>query len=327
MTASREAMAVAASTAMMVALVACSDGAPGSGQFVASIDGICNTLGKGLADLDAPTSLDDVGGFAADASQLFLTGVTQLKKLPVPANAPHVADANDLVSKLDHLVDVLDDVATAAKKGDTATVGSRTDEFESVRGDISDLADSLDASHCGLDPQFDQMAPPVTEPPATQPPTTRGGTTAGSNKNTISLTKTLKPAAGFSFADVADSLLTTWTSVVDSSPTARAITGGVTGVEVSSNGKLLGRVFIFIPDSTVPFTALDDFGPTLTSGAKYTGEAINGFPGVVWTNSEGVYGFLGAQSKDSPKFFVYAVAPNHDALVAIITGLWASIPA
>ncbi|MEI8241367.1 MAG: hypothetical protein WCI22_18305, partial [Actinomycetota bacterium] len=169
----RKAVALAATTAALVTMVACSNSAPSSSQFANNVDGICRTLGTGLGDLSKPSTIDDLKGFADDASHLFASAVTALKKLQVPSgSSAATSDAKTLVSNFDHLVDVLDDIATAARTADQATIDDRTTEFESVRAQDSDLADSLDAKHCDLDPLFDGLAPPVTDPPVTEPATT-----------------------------------------------------------------------------------------------------------------------------------------------------------
>ncbi|MDO8388862.1 MAG: hypothetical protein Q7V57_00090 [Actinomycetota bacterium] len=328
MRATRKAVAFVATSALVAALAGCSDdGGVSTEQFVTSVDRICTTLSDGLAELAKPTGVDQVESVADDASQLVLDAVTALKGVQLPADSSaEVAAAKDLVDELDHLIDVLDDAASAAGDGDAATVDAKTAEFESGRAQVAELGGTIGADRCGVDPLFDELAPPVTTTPVTEPPvTTPTDPTGTSNKTIQPLATQLVPTGDLAFVDVTDALLQTWISVVDSSPTAQAAPGDVAGVEVVSGGILMARIFVFLPTDPLPFEILDDIGPTITDGNELTGDTINGFPGVTWTNAEGVTSFLGAQTTGDASYFLYAAGTSHDALVTAITGLWASI--
>lgn len=324
MQACRKAVALAATTAMLVASAGCSDSAPSAGQFVSKIDGICRRLNTDLGDLSKPTAQDEVKSFALDASDLFAGAVKDLKALEVPAASGQVSDAKDLVSKLDHLVDVLDDIATAAKAGDDSTVSSKADEFESVRGDIADLADNLDARHCDLDAQFDELAPPVTEPATTTPNTSTP--TGGGTKTPAAIAAKMVPTGGFSFTDVQADLVTTWGSLVNASPTAAPAGGVIGAVDVSLNGSVIGRLFFFLPDAPLADTVVTELATSLIDGAAPTGETVSGFPGVSWTNADNVVAFVGAEQAGTSGLFVYAASPSHDGMAAVVTGFLASLP-
>ncbi|CAB4362834.1 unannotated protein [freshwater metagenome] len=323
----RKAVALAATMAALVTMVACSNSAPSSSQFANNVDGICRALGTGLGDLSKPSTVDDLKGFADDASHLFASAVTALKKLQVPSgSSAATSDAKTLVSNFDHLVDVLDDIATASRTADQATIDDRTTEFESVRAQDADLADSLDAKHCDLDPLFDELAPPVTDPPVTDPATTTPITAStDSNKTTLALAAELVPVDGLTFTDVADNLLTAWTTVLDNSPITAASPGRVAGVEVSKDGTLIANVYIFLPTDTVKSTSIFELANFLTQ-ATVADDTVNGFPGLSWTTESGVAAFVGAQTTGDAGYVMYALSPSHDGLVVGITGLWASLP-
>ncbi len=323
----RKVVALAVTTVALATMVACSDSAPSSSQFVNSVDRICRTLGTGLDDLSKPGTIDDLASFADDASHLFASAVTAMKKLQVPGGSSSaISDAKTLVSNFDHLVDVPDDIGAAAKSADQATIDERTAEFESVRSQDSDLADSLDAKHCDLDPLFDELAPPVTDPPITEPATTTPITVgADGNKTTLRIAGELTPVDGLTFTDVTSDLLTAWTSVLNDSPIAAASPGQVAGVEVSKNGTLIANVYIFLATDTVKSTSTFELANTLTQ-TTVTDDTVNGFPGLSWTTESGVAAFVGAQTTGDAGYLMYALAPTHDGLVVAITGLWASLP-
>ncbi|MDP9463736.1 MAG: hypothetical protein M3P52_03860, partial [Actinomycetota bacterium] len=155
-----------ASVAFALALASCgSSGSPPSAEgFSDQVASVCRTIGRGIGNLDATTSLDEVRSNASEASALFEDGLNELKKLTVPSgDASFAADANDLIASFEDQLDSLDAIAKSARAGDQDAVDTRSGELTDQTGESNDLAESLDISRCQFDPVF-VAAPPTTEP-------------------------------------------------------------------------------------------------------------------------------------------------------------------
>ena len=159
-------LVVSASIAAALTVVSCggSSGGPSTADFSDQLAGVCRTIGRGIGNLDAANSLDDVHSNATDASALFEDGINALKKLTIPSgDKQFAADVKDLIASFEDQLDTLDAIAKSAKESDQAAVDSKIEKLSGQASDSNDLADSLDISRCQLDPVF-VAAPPTTEP-------------------------------------------------------------------------------------------------------------------------------------------------------------------
>src|SRR3954454_142344 len=81
-------MLVAAALVAVTVLGACgSDGGDSKAKFADQLQDECRTIARGLRDIDTPTgdNLDDFESAANDASKVYGTGLTALKKLKAPS--------------------------------------------------------------------------------------------------------------------------------------------------------------------------------------------------------------------------------------------------
>ena len=312
-------------------LAACSDGGGVSAdQFVDQIDDACRALDR---DLTRPESSAEVAAFAASASKSFEDALAGLKKLAVPAgDTSAVRDAKELLANMSDQIDLLDDIAAAATAADQATVDAKTDSFDALVAANSDLADSLGANRCALDPLFANLAPPVTEPPVTEPPVTEPPTTAppattppvtappvteptGSNKTVTPLAAEVVPNGGFTFTDVDPSLIDTFTILLDLSAQTGAQSGTVAAVEVFDGGSTpITRIFLFLPDTPLPISAVDELATILAGDSPVAPATLGGLDGIAYTPADGGVFFVGANDPTTAGFIIWAVAQSQETL-------------
>ncbi len=321
-------------------LAACSNGGGVSAsEFVNKIDDACRALDR---DLTRPESSAEVGAFAASASKSFEDALADLKKLAVPAgDASTVSDAKELLANMSDQVDLLDDIAAAASAADQATVDDKTESFDALVAANSDLADSLGANRCALDPLFTNLAPPVTEPPVTEPPATTPPATTppvtappvtappvtepvteptGSNKTVTALASEVAPNGGFTFTDVDPSLIDTFTILLDLSAQTGAQSGRVAAVEVFDGGSTpITRIFLFLPDTALPGSAVDELTAILAGDSPVAPATLGGLDGITYTPADGGVFFVGANDPTTAGFIIWAIAQSQETLDVTIS--------
>lgn len=317
-------------------LAACSGGGGVSASdFVNKIDDTCRALDR---DLARPASSAEVAGFAADASKSFEDALASLKKLAVPSgNTATVGDAKALLANMDDQIDLLDDIAAAASAADQATVDTKTAAFDALVAANSDLADSLGAKRCALDPLFANIAPPVTEPPVTEAPTTVPPVTAppvtappvttpvvttptGSNKTVVTLADQVAANGGFTFTDVNESLIGTFTILLDISAQTGAQPGKVAAIEVYDGGTApVSRIFVYLPDAALPHSAVDELATILAGDSPVAPATLGGLDGVAYTPTDGGVFFVAANDPTTVGFIIWAVGQSQEALDGTIS--------
>ena len=328
---------VSASVALVVLVASC--GASSSGTSTAGFSdrlaSVCRTIGRGIGNLDAATSLDEVRSNASDASALYEDGLNELKKLTIPTgDQGFAADVKDLITSFEDQLDTLDAIAKAAKAQDQETVDSKISKLSGQAADSNDLADSLNITRCQLDPVF-ETTPPTTEPdvPLTLPITTVPETfpidttpldTAplSGNKRILSGSD-IVPLGDYTFTDTSDTSVTAFQSLLDAAPSMAAQSGTISGVDViDPNGQPMGRVFAFESD-TDPLTpgSLEEVTPHLTDNIPTTPLTIDGLDGVTWSDSDGTTYFLIGVSN----VVLWALAPTPDLLEPAVHALLESI--
>jgi hypothetical protein len=333
-------MVVAAALAVALTVASCGGGkaGPTTAAFSDQLAAICRTINRGIGNLDAPASLDDVHGNASDASALYEDGLTELKKLTIPSSDKQfAADVKDLISSFEDQLDTLDAIAKAAKENDQDTVDARMSKLTDQASESNDLADSLDISRCQLDPVFESVVTtPVTEPPVpltlpiatlpveTIPPETiPPDTTPIDGNKTILSSADLVPLGDYTFADAPDEANSGFETLLDLAPSIAAQSGRITGVDViDSSGQTMGRVFAFESD-TDPLTpgSFEEVTPYITSDTPTTPKTVGSLNGLAWTDADGTVNFLvGVQN-----VVLWAFAPSQDLLDAALQAWGESI--
>jgi hypothetical protein len=290
--------------------------------FSDQLAGVCRTLGRGIGNLDAATSLDEVRSKATDASALYEDGINELKKLSIPtSDKAFEADAKDLIASFEDQLDTLDAIAKAAKESDQDTVDSRIGKLTDQAAGGNALADNLQVSRCRLDPVF-EPAPTTTEPTpltlpiATLPPETFPvdtaplGTTPFGNKVVVSA-NTIVPLGDYTFADAPQDALNGFHALLDLSPLMAAQSGQISGVDViGSDGRPMGRVFAFESDTDLTPGSLEQDTPFFTSDTPTTPLTVGTQEGVTWSDPDGTSYFLLGVSN----VLLWALAPSADLL-------------
>ncbi len=132
-------MLVPAALVAVTLLGACgSDGGDSKAKFADQLQDECRTIARGLRDIDAPSG-DDLADFesaAKDASKVYDTGLTALEKLKAPSNES--ADFKDLQANISDQVEVFDQIATAAKKDDAATIKTKVASLKKINKEVKD---------------------------------------------------------------------------------------------------------------------------------------------------------------------------------------------
>jgi hypothetical protein len=318
---------VAIAAALVMSTVAASCGgsdAPSSSDFVDRVNEVCRSLDNDLRDLTTPTSNAELAQFAGGASKAYENALADLKALEVPSDDAVVASAKGLVANFDDQVTTLDDIAAAATGEDQAAIDTNIASFETLGTDNNDLADSLGAERCALDPLFSfdvtppGTDPPVTDPPATDPPvdTTPLDTTpvAGTNKTIETLATDLAPAQGFTFVESDQSVVETFISVIDSSPIIAAVPGMVAGVDViDASGITTTRIFIYLPETTLPAGAPDELLPIITDGNPTTPGTYGILAGANYSDGDKFY-FVGTDTPEAANLLMWAISTDAASL-------------
>ena len=320
---------VSASVAVGLVLASCggSGSAPSASAFRDQVAGICRTIGRGIGNLDAATTLEQVRSNATDASGLFETGLNELKKLAIPSSDKNFAsDAKDLITSFEDQLDTLDAIAKAAKDGDQGTVDTKISKLTSQLSNSNDLADSLNISRCQLDPVFPPTPPtteavvPLTLPLATLPVDTTPIETfppetiapVASNKRIVS-DSSIVPLGAYTFADVPAGAITSFQTLLDLAPSMAAQSGRISGLDVTdSSGQPMGRVFAFESD-TDPLTpgSFEEDTPYLTNNLPTTPMTVGTLSGVTFTDtSDGTAYFL----LSVKNVVLWALSPSADLL-------------
>ena len=334
---------VSASAALMVLVASCGGSSAGTSTagFSDRLASVCRTIGRGIGNLDAATSLDDVRSNASEASTLYEDGLNELKKLTIPtSDQAFAADVKDLIASYEDQLDTLDAIAKAAKAQDQETVDSKIGKLSDQAADSNDLGDSLGITRCQLDPVFETTTPttepdvPLTLPIATVPETfpvetfpidtTPFDTLPVSGNKTILSGSDIVPLGDYTFTDTSDTSVTAFQSLLDAAPSMAAQSGTISGVDViDPTGQPMGRVFAFESD-TDPLTpgSLDEVTPHLTDNIPTTPLTIDGLNGVTWSDSDGTTYFLIGVSN----VLLWALAPTADLLEPAVHALLESLP-
>ena len=330
----------------LLGLAGCGDsGGVSSGQFAGKIDDVCRALDRDLTKLDQPATVADLAGYAGDASAAYEDALTALKKLATPSDAGAVKDAKSLVANFNDQIDLLDAIARAAGGADQATVDAKTAEFNQLVGENADLADSLDAGRCALDPlaavtppattvppttQPPVTQPPVTQPPVTQPPVTQPPVTpppvTGGEKTIVPLVTALTPNNGYTFADADQSLASTFQMLLEVASSTAGQSGKIAAVEVFDGGQLpIARLFVFLPETALPHSAVDELAALLAGTDPLTPAEVGTLPGVSYSPAGGNFFFVGSDAADAANFLIWGVGADQDSLnkgiAAFILGL------
>ncbi|MEY2581755.1 MAG: hypothetical protein QOE09_1604 [Ilumatobacteraceae bacterium] len=318
-------MVVSASLCVASVVASCGGGSQVSttNAFSDQLATVCRTIGRGINNLDAATSLDQIHGNATNASALYEDGINELKKLKVPTSDKGVeADVKDLIASFEDQLDSLDAIAKAAKESDQAAVDDRIGQLTDQAVGSNELADNLNVSRCRLDPVF-EAAPattvptPLTLPIATLPPRTIPvdtlpiDTIPFDNKVVVS-SSSLVPLGDYTFADAPDDAIKGFQALLDLSPLMAAQSGQISGIDViGSDGQSMGRVFAFEAD-TDPLTpgSVEEDTPFLTSDTPTTPLTIGTQHGVTWSDPDGTAYFLLGVSN----VLLWALAPSTDLL-------------
>ncbi|MEA3185384.1 MAG: hypothetical protein QOJ74_1861 [Ilumatobacteraceae bacterium] len=331
---------VSAAVAITFILSACGGTTAGTtpSAFSDQLATVCRTINRGIGNLGAPASLDDVRSNASDASTLYEEGITQLKKLTVPTSDTQFAsDVKDLIASFGDQLDTLDAIAKAAKEKDQSTVDTRMSKLTDQASQSNDLADSLNISRCQIDPVFATIATtPTTEPAvpltlpiapttsATIPPDTLPADTAPASTNKVIVSSAaLVPLGSYTFADAPASAITGFQTLLDLAPSMASQSGRITGLDVvDSTGATMGRLFAFESD-TDPLTAgsFDEVTPSITSDTPTTPKTVGTLDGLSWTDPDGTVNFLVAVSN----VLLWSFAPSQDFLDATLQAWGESI--
>jgi hypothetical protein len=325
---------VVVSASVTVALVMASCGGsskgPSSAAFSDQMATVCRTINRGIGNLDATTSLDDIRKNATNASSLYEVGVNELQKLTVPTSDKQFAsDVKDLITSFGDQLDTLDAIAKAAKANDQGTVTSRMTKLTKQASQSNALADSLNISRCQIDPVFttvDTVAPttttqapvPLTLPIATEPPTTVPpatipvNTTPAAGDKQITSSTSLVPLGNYTFADAPATASSGFITLLDLAPSMAAQSGRISAVDViDSNGKTMGRIFAF-ESSTNPLTpgSFDEATPFITNSATTTPMTVGTLNGLTWNDADGTVNFLVGVTN----VVLWSFAPTQDLL-------------
>ena len=329
---------VVVSASLTVALVLASCGGsskgPSSAAFSDQMATVCRTINRGIGNLNATTSLDDIRKNATNASPLYEDGVNELKKLTVPTSDKQFAsDVKDLITSFGDQLDTLDAIAKAAKENDQGTVTSRMTKLTKQASQSNDLAHSLNISRCQIDPVFttvDTVAPttttttttevpvPLTLPIATEPPTTVPpatipvGTTPATGDKQITSSTSLVPLGNYTFADAPATASSGFVTLLDLAPSMAAQSGRISAVDViGSNGKTMGRIFAF-ESNTNPLTpgSFDEATPFITNSATTTPMTVGTLNGLTWNDADGTVNFLVGVTN----VVLWSFAPTQDLL-------------
>jgi hypothetical protein len=187
---SMTALAIAA----IMGLAACGGGGGSSSlsedDFIDEVNDLCAEAGDDLDSIDSPTSVDDVGDFAADTAGVFESLREDLGEISPPEDSAE--DFADALDAIDEIVSLLGDLEEASADGDDGEIGSISDDLGGLSEDLTGLAEDLGVDDCIFDDDAD-------DPPATTPEETTAETTAETAAPTtaaapVTLPPTVPPA-------------------------------------------------------------------------------------------------------------------------------------
>jgi hypothetical protein len=331
----------------LVAVSASCGGDDGAGLSIAEygdqLNDICRTADREIGDLDEPTTLDDLSGYADDASQAVQDAVRDIKKLSLPVDKSYAADAKDLIASFEDQIDLVDDISKAAGDGDDATVTAKSAKLARSVRDSAALADDLDAKRCALAPlSAASLAAPIdtvpletvpvdTLPPITLPPVTVAPVTAppvdttpiGSdddNKTVEALVPQLTPVGGFSFEDVDATVLGSFRTLLGLGPIVALQPGTIGGVTVfDDTGSGVGRVFVFVATGALAAGSAEEVYSSFT--VEPTVQAnIAGYEGFTYATEDAQF-FIGIQGD----VVAWVVAPTFEGLAPSLQAVIDSI--
>ena len=314
-------MLVPAALVAVTLLGACgSDGGDSKAKFADQLQGECRTIARGLRDIDTPAgdNLADFEAAAKDASKVYDTGLTALKKLKAPSN--EASDFKDLQTNISDQVDVFDQIATAAKKEDAATIKTKVASLKKINKDNADLADSLDASSCAFKAVFVDVptdtkpakttttttkattttaAPTTTEAPTTTAATTTAAppiTQTAGNKQVVPFAATLTPKGDYTFVDTDDATIEAIRAALSKGPLYDAQSGKISSVDViDSAGTTITRAFLFVTDADALTPGTVEEAENLVSGGQpLTPATLGGINGKTFPDPSGVIVFVAA---------------------------------
>ncbi|MEO6156471.1 MAG: hypothetical protein ABIQ39_02450, partial [Ilumatobacteraceae bacterium] len=295
-------------------LGACGSSGGSSASFTDQLQSACRSISQGLRNIDVPKSLDDVAKAATKASAAYEDGLSQMTKLKVPSKQN--ADFKSLNSNFIDEQGLYDEIAAAAKKGDSATVATKVSSLNKILKEDSDLADSLATRGCALDTVITDTAigatttttikattttvaetttvPPVTLPPTVAPtvaptevPTTASG---ASNKTIIDFAGKLTPQGDYTFVDAGADKVQAIETAFNLSPLIAAQSGKIIGVDVIVNSIAITRVFAFLPEAnTLTAGSTDQLVGVLAGSAALTPQTIGTLSGKAFTSGGNLF--------------------------------------
>jgi hypothetical protein len=346
-------IAVGAAVALMATACGGSSG-PTKDAFVTSVDDTCHTLDRALLALDEPSSIDAVSAYADKASRAYETALVALKKLAIPSDKAAVTDAKDLLANMDQQVTLLDAISTSAKGGDSATVTAKVSELDKLMKDTGNIAESLGAKRCNIDPLLATVVTtsttttstepastvPVTTVPETTPltlvpPTTAQqtgpATTIGSSdteKKILPLAAAMSKNAKYKYADAPESITKNFVTVLNVVPETSQSAGKVGGVEVSDmNGTKFSRVFLFVPTDPLGNDAMKSMTKTLVGTSPSEVAVIGTLHGTIYHSTNSGYFFIAGNPVAAPQVVVWAVAQDKAGLKIAVAAFVSNVPA
>lgn len=335
-------LAAVATLALTMTGAACGggDARPSTGVYADSINDICRTADRAIGDLDQPTSLGDLADYADEASQAVQDAVSDIKRLALPSDSSYAADAKDFVAGLEDEIDLIDDIAKAAKTGDQATIDAKSEKLVSLVEDNAALADDLDAKRCGFEPMAAaaiaapvetvpvetvpvDTIPPITLPPVTVPPATVSpvdttpvdNTPLDSNKVVEALAPQLTPQGDYFFEDVDSTILDSFQLLLELGPVLRDQPGSIGGVTVYDGaGNGIGRVFVFVSTGTLAPGSLDEAISSFGTGSPEP-VTLAGYDGVQYPSEDGATWFFVGSLGD---VVAWVASPAQEALGPVL---------
>ncbi len=295
---SRQRFLVPALVLAATSFAACGGGGgDNSATFADQLQDSCRSLSSSLRNIDDPSSLDQTEKAAKDASSAYDDAGTSLSKLSAPSKL--AKDFQNLKDNFADEVDLYNDIAKAARAGETNTINTKLRNLAQVDGENADLADSLDARACKLSVVISSAAttttevpttaatvpptevvdtlPPLTDPPTTAPrptdppetaPPSTESTTSPSveDKAIIDRSGDLIPKGDYSFIDSGQDKVVLIRTLYAIVPKVNNQKGTMFGVDVINNGVAITRVVVFEPASPLTPGSASDVVKILASG-------------------------------------------------------------
>ena len=330
---------------------ACGDDGGSSTAFADQLSDTCQTLDTALGKLDQPTDLKGMRSFATDASDLYDTAVSALKKLTPTGDAKDAFE--ELRDNMASQLDLLDDVARSAKDDDQDGVDAAIAKFQALVDDNAGLARDAGARRCAIDSPLAMAGPTdsttdvttdvttddttgvttttstkATLPPVTasttKPSTTESSTAVGSGEKIFEdLPSQLGVStAGYTFTAVEQQYIDNFLKFLTRTKAMDGATGHYGAVEIAKDGQPFGRVFAFVADPALPAGSIRELVEDLASGQPVTDTAVNKIDGLHFTSTD-AYEFFVAGDETNGMFMF--VTRDEESMDAAVTAFFESI--